>query len=76
MQVVESGFLSKNGLFYSEIQKNKLEDEILEQVKTYFNITEEQSYSIYKSSKGNVIVMIFGKTDLIIQDVRAFKVVQ
>ena len=68
--------MSQNGLFYSEIQKNKLEDEILEQVKTYFNITEEQSYSIYKSSKGNVIVMIFGKTDLIIQDVRAFKVVQ
>lgn len=73
---VASGFLSKNGLFYSEIQDIKLEDETIEEIKTYFNITEEQSYSIYKSSKGNVIVMIFGKTDLIIQDVRAFKVVQ
>ncbi len=73
---VASGFLSQNGLFYSEIQKNKLEDETLEEVKTYFNITEEQSYSIYKSSKGNVIVMIFGKTDFVIQDVRAFKVVE
>lgn len=71
-----SGFLSKNGLFYSEIQKIKLEDETLEEIKNYFNITEEQSYSMYKNSKGYVIVMIFGKTDLIIQDVRAFKVVQ
>ncbi len=73
---VASGFLSKNRLLYSEIQDIKLEDETIEEIKTYFNITEEQSYSIYKSSKGNVIVIIFGKTDLIIQDVRAFKVVQ
>ncbi len=73
---VAQGIMIGNGGWYSEIKKINLEDELQEEIKTYFNITDNQSYNIYKNLDGNIIVMIYGKTDLIIQEVRAFRVVE
>lgn len=64
------------GGWYSQINSISLKDEEKEEIKTYFELTDEQSYGLYKNSKGYVIVLIYGKADLIIQDVRAYKVVE
>ncbi len=75
-QKIQQNIGLESGTWYDRVDFISMDvserEEISENIKTYFELTDEQYYALYKNSNGYVLVLIYSKTDLIIQEVRAF----